>query len=435
MKVLSRNTDNDILFKSFLYRNYFRYWNQEIKDETRSLEIIINDICDHDCTYCYFTKYGSNFFTKESRDPKNIVNNFKLLLDWLDENNYKPNHLDPFSSEIFTQDVGFDVLELCLERLDNVPDIAVPTNMSFIFDDKKTKRVQDLIDLSKLKGKNLYLSASVDGLYMEENRPMSNGKKRDSIYYDKLFSFCKKNHVGFHPMIYSKNIEKWIDNFLWFQEKFKEYNIPSDALYLLEVRNSNWSLDDCKELFKFMKFLVNWVWEYSHKDVKNFFNFIYNKRGFNIIMNPFGQIGRGIGCSIQNTVMVKLGDLTIVPCHRTAYSQFNGGHFNIENNKITDIISENVVTYINMKTFDHVTQPYCETCMIKYLCSGGCLGAQFEVTGDIFIPIPSVCQMEHWKLMGLIQGFKEIGVFTNFKSKLTKEQKTTLNIVEGLWNI
>jgi hypothetical protein len=57
---------------------------------------------------------------------------------------------------------------------------------------------------------------------MEENRPYKSNLDlpieviRDDAYYDKCFDFVKNNGGGFHPMIYSKNIEKWKDNFLWF---------------------------------------------------------------------------------------------------------------------------------------------------------------------------------------------------------------------------
>ena len=43
------------------------------------------------------------------------------------------------------------------------------------------------------------------------------------------------------------------------------------------------------------------------------------------------------GCTINRALIVRMGDLAIVPCHRTSYDQFLLGHFNVENDvKITD---------------------------------------------------------------------------------------------------
>lgn len=436
MAELTRNSENQELFKNFLYRNYFRYWKENTGlEEERALEIIINDKCDHNCKYCYFVKYGHNFFTEESRSDEAILRNFDLFIKWLDENNYKPINIDPFSSEIFSQEVGFKVLEMILEKMPYVKQVVIPTNMSFIFDEEKTNRVQKLIDRYGKTETKLYLSASIDGIYMEDNRPMRSGQQRDEEYYHNLFTFCKKNSISFHPMIYSNNIEKWKDNFLWFQERFKQYDIPFTSIYLLEVRNSNWSKEQCAELSKFLEFLVEWTWNNSNNNPDEFTNFLFKKSGFNILASPFTIIGRGLGCSIQSTFMVKLGDLTTVPCHRTAYQHFNGGHFEVKDNKIVDLIEENVVGYINIKTCEHSTFPMCETCIIKNLCGGGCLGAQFEVMGDPFTPIPSVCRMEHYKVAGILKGLNKIGVLSTILSMISEKQKINIKtLMEDVCN-
>jgi len=42
-------------------------------------------------------------------------------------------------------------------------------------------------------------------------------------------------------MIYSNMIEYWSDNFLWFMRNYVKYGIPLNNLYLLEIRNVEWS--------------------------------------------------------------------------------------------------------------------------------------------------------------------------------------------------
>jgi hypothetical protein len=51
----------------------------------------------------------------------------------------------------------------------------------------------------------------------------------------------------------------------------------------------------------------------------------------------------------------------------------------------------------------------------KYNCTLGCLGSQFEANGDEFSPIPTVCQLEHAKMLGLVKGAKEIGIWPRLK--------------------
>ncbi|MEW6106319.1 MAG: hypothetical protein AB1563_08160, partial [Bacillota bacterium] len=48
------------------------------------------------------------------------------------------------------------------------------------------------------------------------------------------------------------------------------------------------------------------------------------------------------------------------------------------------------------------------------MCAKGCLGSQYESTGDFLSPIPTVCQLEHGKLWGMIEGYKSTGLWNRF---------------------
>lgn len=279
------------ILNSFLNRTSFASWKNGDSDNYSSLEIIINDHCDQKCLYCYHTKFGNDYFTEESRKPENILKNVRLLIRWLKENNYKPS-IDIFTSEIFSQKIGFDVLSVLIEELpDGYKPVIIPTNMNFLFDEERTKMVEKLIESFAEKNISMVLSASIDGMFMEENRPIITGYTRNDLFYDKLFRFAKKYNIGFHPMIYSNRIEHWKNNFLWFQENFKKYDLPFWNIYLLEVRNVEWTSKQCTEMGKFMRFLIQWTFNFFNGNKKEFLNFIFRNGGFNILQNPWGVIG------------------------------------------------------------------------------------------------------------------------------------------------
>lgn len=417
---------NDAIFTSY---NEDYFFNKLLKNGNGSLELIVTDECDHKCQYCYYKKYGNYFFNEKSRDKNTILNNLDLLLNWLKEKNYYPN-IDLFSGEMFSTDVGFECVEKVINYMNPYQRLVVATNMSFIFDDEKVKRVEVLKDKANTKMCQFILSASVDGKYMEENRPLKDGRKRDDVYYDKLFKFCKKHTIGFHPMVYSSGIEKWKDNFLWFMEMLEKYGMDKYFFYLLEVRNKEWTIEQTKEYVKFLEFLMDWIWEDLKKDKGEFVSNISKNKVFNIISAPFLSNLRGLGCSIQTFICITLGDLTIPNCHRLAYSPLIGGRFVVENNKIVGMKAENFVTYMNIKSFESKTQPYCKSCLIKQFCQKGCLGSQYETTGNMFTPIPTVCRLYHGKIFTLLKKFKEFDILSDLLCNLTVEQSRSIRIFE-----
>jgi len=328
-----------------------------------------------------------------------------MIIDFLEKFNFS-GRLEIFSGEPLIKDSTFQIIEYALEKLPKAR-ILIPTNMTFLFDEDKTQAVEEL-----LHSRRVYLSASVDGKYLQNmNRPHKGGFLFDDEAWNEVFAFAKKWDVGFHPMIYSNGIELWEDNFLWFMDMYDKYGIEKWNLYLLEVRNPEWTRKQCLELEKFMKFLTKYAYDViAQSSERNLLDFIFKKRGWNILSSPFVRIGRGLGCSIQSTLTIRVGDLAIVPCHRTSYKQFVAGYFTVQDGEIKGIRAHNPYAYTAMMTTSHTMFPYCEQCILRDVCSGGCLGAQYEVFGDPFVPIPSVCMMEFAKYKGIFEGFLEIGV-------------------------
>jgi len=440
------NKENTDLVKSILDRTFFTAWkDQRYKEDEykygnySSLEIQVTATCDLKCKYCYYTNHGKELYPAKIAKPDLVLKNLDILLDWLSKNKYYPK-FEFFSGEPFFQPVGFEALEKLIDWYINEGiggEIVVPTNFSFVFSHDRTDKVESLITKGRKNGVDVHLSASIDGKYCDVNRPFRDGRVRTDEYYDKVFEFAKKWGWSFHPMIYSENIEKWIDNFLWFQEQFDKHDIPWPAIYILEVRNQEWNKTQIKDFYKFTRFLVRWVYHKSGVAGPDFPSFVSKERSLNLF-NLFSTVGRGIGCSIQSSMEVRLGDLTTNLCHRSAYDGLNLFKFIVENDEIIDIEALNYNMMVAMYSADTKNFPWCENCAIKDFCSGQCLGAMYETNGDPFIPIPTVCALEHAKVAAVLDELWDLGLFQYFYDFTDKKDSMKLYMKyfkgENQWN-
>lgn len=442
--------------ESFFNRTFAHAWKtgNPIYENFMSLEIDINYRCNLRCKYCYVSRYGEELYPRKLyEDEDKLLNNLSIFLDWMVENKYKP-HLEIFNGEPSVQDIFYKCADIIIDKLSPVYSmpIVVPTNYSFLLDQRHKSQMDKLISKGIERKMPIVLSASVDGKYCESQRPFAGmvnpvgltpnrnyiwedtGMKdpRDDKFYDGVFSYASKYGYGFHPMIYSENIHNWKKNFLWFQENFKKYKLPFTNIYLLEVRNMEWSPAQINEFGSFIEFIINFAWEHSGMCWEGYKEFLIKGRGFNMLNSTLSRIGRGIGCSYQSTLQLRLGDLAIMPCHRTSYNHFIPARFNVENNKITGLISSNPEMWISTVSADSNSFPYCEVCAIRHVCSKGCFGAQYETTGDVFTPIPSVCQLEHEKVAAMIRAYKRLGIYPNILNFISKEKTESFITLEGL---
>lgn len=55
--------------------------------------------------------------------------------------------------------------------------------------------------------------------------------------------------------------------------------------------------------------------------------------------------------------------------------------------------------------------PRCVHCPYESVCHLGCLGAQYEALGELFIPANSVCRMKQAKINNLVMAYYDMGVF------------------------
>lgn len=105
--------------------------------------------------------------------------------------------------------------------------------------------------------------------------------------------------------------------------------------------------------------MLNYVFDRLDRDRYKFINsFVFNgAEGYDNInkmnlFNNIGRHGRGVGCSIQTTMQLRLGDLTVTPCHRQSYDAFNGFKFIKKDNEIVDIEPLNLHYYLATMSTD-----------------------------------------------------------------------------------
>lgn len=430
------NQENDTLVESFFKRTFHRNWKLPFKEGNpnfKCIEFFINATCNLSCKYCYIARYGDKLYPPEISSSEQILKNLDIVIDWIIENKYK-QRVEFFSGEPMVQDVCLKVLETLIDRFSHVeirPEIiVVPTNYSFLLEPEKEARVRKILEASRKTKVPICLSGSIDGKMCEVNRPfkIKGVDGRDGAFYDKAFSIAKEYRFKFHPMLYSENIEKWKDNWLWFQAMLEKYKLPFNSIYLLEVRNIEWSQKQITDFEEFLTFLIHWTFKHLGCNKARYINFLFDD-GYNILRSMYSTVGRGLGCSIQGVFMLRLGDLAWAPCHRTSYPSKIYAHMKVVNNKIVGFRANNPEMLMAVYTMDAKNQPYCEQCLIRTMCSLGCLGSQLEEMGDMFIPIPTVCQMEHAKIEAVNKAHNEIGVLGHILERSSLEK---IKVVEDL---
>lgn len=423
--------ENQKLADHFLQTYFFNAFHKDgVKErEHKTVELIISPKCNLGCKYCYIHRHKKEIFDEGIFDEDLTIKNLKLFLQWIEKHEFNPA-LEIFSGELFAQEVGFKVLEIIYEHQKNIPaaaripSVTIPTNFTFLNSDELTCRVRDLKHKLESIGITMFLSASFDGMHMEQNRPYTKNLdyninlERDESYYDKVFQFCSTEYCGLHPMVYSKDIDKWKQNFLWFQEKMAQHNIPWQDLYLLHVRNEEWTNENLQDLMNFVEFLFEWSWEQVNHDIDAFLYFMLKEHGFNMMTTPFNIIGRGITCGIQSTLTIRLSDLMVYPCHRTGYEQYYCGQFIPDDEEVLKYKNINAELLITTYGIHKETLPECYECPINKLCTGQCFGACHESNNNLFVPIPSVCMTSYAIAIGAIKGLIKIGAYNAYVKKL-----------------
>ena len=174
-----------------------------------------------------------------------------------------------------------------------------------------------------------------------------------------------------------------------------------------------------------MKYLMDeFMNDYCHGDAKLFGNAVVAARqndedphlsGY--IPWCIGPVDTYHGCTISQELVVRVGDLAICPCHRTAYEEYLYGKFVVENNKIVDIKAINPEMAVKVIMSNLLTSdPVCSQCEIKEICLHGCLGSQLETMKDPFFPIPNICKFFKTKYKFILKYYKDHGIIDYLKT-------------------
>ena len=414
--------EQDIAFKFILNQIAFNnFHSYDINGVMNCVELIITPECNLACDYCYIHKHGDLLYPKEIRDHQTILKNLKILLQFFIDNDLKFKSLSLFSGEIWGSKFGIEVLSTIYECYkNNYPiskDVSIPSNMSFLLQDNYTSQIENIMKQFQDIGVKVHWSASVEGKILEDKfRPFKDSNlKHTDDFYDRVFKFAKKYNVGFHPMVSSKSCDLWIENYKWFVEQFKKYDLDRDDPMMLEVRDNNWTQENIDDYLKFLDYLFE-VKQSIYKDKNQFAQYItqygkFGHKGFSPLSLRVKK--QGLTCAIQTSLHIRLGDLAIVPCHRTSYDKFIYGYFIVdENEKIVNIKAKNpeLALYI-MTVSPSLSHPGCEKCIYSAFCGKGCLGAQYEAYQDLVLPCSTVCDFSKQRIDYLIQKYHELGIF------------------------
>ena len=313
------------------------------------------------------------------------MNNLKVLYDWIEGKHFFIPKIEFYSGEIWHLDYGLEVLEITYQSLKSqrwTEFITIPSNCSFVRDENQLNKIQRYINKFARIGVRIAFSISVDGAVIENDiRPLNNCTIKSDDFYDRLMLFAVHNNYCFHPMVAAKSVHKWIENHKWWESKCEEYGLNPEAIMMLEVRNNDWDEESIQHYIEFLDYLIE---RYKHKyckdDNKLFFEHYF-------LFHPESKLNGYIpyalsltdtfaGCSVSNHLTVRLGDMAICPCHRTAYNKYLYGWFQIENNEIVDIIGNNpqMASRILLAN-NNIASLDCDVCPINERCLKGCFGS------------------------------------------------------------
>lgn len=429
--------ENDELLKFILNQRFFGPWRNPKEElsslsSTAILEIYLSANCNQKCNYCYLYN-NKKLYPIEIDKPDLIIKNLEIFYNYLIKNKYQIPSIEFFSGEIWYNDFGLQVLETTYNALLkglSCNRFMIPSNCSFLMNNSQTQKIQSWIDKYKKLGVSLLFSISVDGAVIENNvRPLNSKINKEEDFYYKLFNFAKHNDFYFHPMVSYYNIDKWVENYQWWEKQCEEYNLDiTKHVMFLEVRNDGWTKESIQHYNNLLNEMIDY--EINHVYNGNAHEFIYDffkigksmeepikKEYQGYIPFSFSRKETFPGCSISTHLTVRMGDLAICPCHRLSYNHDLYGHFITENDEIVDIKSNNF--YLANKILlsnDRLTNIKCDTCKFSEYCLYGCYGSQKEINNDPFIPIESVCLLFEEKFKFLIKKFKEMGAYDILKS-------------------
>lgn len=404
-----------------------------------SIEIIVRPECNQKCEYCYIARYGKDLYPLNERvSNEELLKNLDALLYYVFiENDTYVNKWDLFAGDLFYDDLYFNIVDIFYKYLSQLYkkypmvfkklplSIVTPSNFSFMRNEEKSNKLEEYIKKFAELNCELGFSISTDGIYATDTREQ---QELDEEFTNKLFKFVDKYRPsGMHPMISPSNVHNAIKNYDWFRKKYHEFlgETYAPIPMFLEVRNDEWTFENIKDLIELENHMIQDRLEWCNNDIDLLarhlwgpvdINDHYSRFYYNDIINLYIKddeyLRQKISCSMQETLHIMLNNLSCPICHRLTYKQFQGGKFLLnDDNRIYDVQPINPSGYLSTKFFPMKNAPRCIHCPYESVCHLGCLGAQYEALGELFIPANSVCQMKQAKINNLVMAYYDMGVF------------------------
>ena len=430
--IYNRTEESNKVFNNFLNSYFFE--NFKIKPSIlesqgitpKFIEFFFRGNCPSNCDYCYLARYGKELYPIELNNDELLIQNLIKVLNWYTKNNFCAN-IELFSGRFLDGPLGEKILKTIYEHFsqENIgickPEIiSIPDDMQFLLIEEQEKMVQSYIDKFMDIGIILAFSASIDGKYCDNHR----FGEREELFYEKVKNFIRKNNAGIHPMLSPDNIDKWIKNFDWFCSWDNEL---IDNAMLLEVRNNEWEEDKITHYLKFLNHMFNYyIKKYTINgkiDMDLLFRKIIRHSGGGRrtlglstpmtvhLKSNLPYEGRGMTCSVQNQFTIRMGDLSLPICHRTAYENLIGGKLIVEDDKIVGIEGKNIETYITCMAMTLDSLPKCTKCEYVDLCLGPCYGSNYETEGQLFYTGNTICNLLKEKFRFIILKLSAIKAF------------------------
>ena len=447
MSAIEYNNDQNQLLKTYIEKNYFPNIFRKSKDKWEKgapVEFIVRPECNQKCKYCYITQHGNELYPKEKRVSKEIyLQHLEAFLNWLFDNKIFIPRYELFAGDLFADNLYYDIIDVfdkCLSKIpkDEYEDlikevgnavIVTPSNCFYFQYPEHQEKMREYT--KKMLDKHhfiLGISWSTDGYYSADSREDAGKKSKvDEEYYNKIFAFVKEMGYGVHPMIAPENVQYAIQNFNWWTDKFKAFDlVQKDYPYptFLEVRNGYWTDEQILQFTKFIRYIWDYKLKLNDNSMKRLARHLFVGDGEDdslptlqfydpCVIHFAGQEDRDIlGCNMASTMRVNLADLSFPICHRLTYPQFVGGHCELNNdNVITNIIADKgLSSYMQIRTLSPQYYPKCANCDYNHACLHGCLGAQYEHSGEILAPISCVCKLEQAKINTLLELYVSSGM-------------------------
>lgn len=394
--------------------------------KNKFLELYVTGDCNQKCDYCYLVKYGDQIYPKDIRKPEQILKNLRILLDYLLDKKLIPFRIDLFSGEILGTKLGNSIFDILLEYLEKgflFKQLSIPSNMSFCLNEKSIEIVDDYIEKFGNFDCHVSISCSMDGLIVDKiNRPFNKNtdKLKTADYYKRIIGFCTRHGYGYHPMIAANSLKYQKENYkIWLKilhltfPDEEEFKSKFGHVMQLMVRNNDWTDEYIKEYLDWLNFMIETdKKEYFDNSNKKLIESLYTdevNKFLDLSWMPY-QVSEfpTFSCTIGKMLCIRLGDLAICPCHRTAYDKYLFGKYEVENDKIVGIKANNVQLASAIYLTSTLIKPKCAECPLVTMCVKGCLGCQYENTNDIFYPVESVCNLFKVSYLFLDMKFKKM---------------------------